>query len=108
MKPLRINDMMFYQEDGIGKIEYGYYPNRVPQKEVQKKLFELYRENNIHETGNHYTIDEHSIFEYSDSFEPHKVKEYEYEGNRYVLIKARLKFGDQKMKFNRVLLCDLF
>ena len=106
MKPIRINDTLYYQEDGIGKIEYGYYPNRVVQKDLQKKLFDLYLKNELLLTGNHYTIDEHNIFEYSNSFSPKELPEFEYNGGRYILVDAKLKFGEHKMRFSKVLVND--
>ena len=79
-------------KDGVLEVEYGYYPQRAASKGMQEILEEAYRSNSIPETGNSYTTDS---VDYSDSvtvFQPQTHQEYEYNGKRYVRIKAQVSY----------------
>lgn len=106
MKSIKPADHLFVNDRGIGRIEYGYYPNSVAPINKQRELAFLHKNNDLHLTGNSYTIDSNDIFDYEKPFNECKLYEYELNGERFVLLKANLKFGERKMKFNRVMVND--
>ena len=72
--------------DGILEVEYGYYPQKIPAKEMQKELDKKMRI--LAQTGNSYTTDSVYNGKYATKFQPQSHKEYEYKGKRYVRVKA--------------------
>ena len=74
---------------GEYQVFYGYYPRKVVETMIQEELECLYNKNDLIETGNSYTIDLNDSNNTTDKFEPLKLKEYEYEGKRYVRLSIR-------------------
>ena len=74
--------------DGILEVEYGYYPQKAVSKDMQERLERAYRSGNISKTRNNYTTDSVAYDEYDTSFQPQTHQEYEYNGKRYVRVKA--------------------
>ncbi len=74
--------------NGIKEIEYGEYPQYAANKELQEELEELYKNNELNETGKKYTTDSRGYYEYSKDFLPQEYIEYEYDIKKYVRVKA--------------------
>ena len=81
-------------KDGILEVEYGYYPQQAVSKSLQKRLERAYKDGNIKETGNKYTIDSRKHNEYDELFSKRELEEFEFEEHRYVRIEAN--FGKKK------------
>ena len=79
--------------DGILEVEYGYYPQKAVSKDMQERLERAYRSGNISKTRNNYTTDSVAYDEYNTSFQPQTHQEYEYNGKRYVRVKANLYYN---------------
>lgn len=75
-------------KDGVLEVEYGYYPQKAVSREMQEKLEIAYLSGNISKTRNNYTTDSAHYDEYYTSFQPQTHQEYEYNGKRYVRVKA--------------------
>ena len=74
--------------DGILEVEYGYYPQKAVSRNMQERLERAYRSGSISKTRNSYTTDSVAYDEYDTSFQPQTHQEYEYNGKRYVRVKA--------------------
>ena len=74
--------------DGILEVEYGYYPQKAVSRDMQERLERAYRSGSISKTRNSYTTDSVAYDEYDTSFQPQTHQEYEYNGKRYVRVKA--------------------
>lgn len=68
-------------KDGVFEVEYGYYPQNFAPKEMQNKLEKYFKNGNLQNTKNIYHIYDKSL---NDNVFAHNLKEYEYEGKRYV------------------------
>ena len=75
-------------ENGILEIEYDEYPQYTVSKELQEKLEELYKNNNLTKTGKKYTTDSRKYYEFSKDFLPQEHIEYEFDDKKYVRVKA--------------------
>ena len=75
-------------KDGVLEVEYGYYPQKAVSRDMQERLERAYRSGNISKTRNNYTTDSVAYDEYDTSFQPQTHQEYEYNGKRYVRVKA--------------------
>ena len=74
--------------DGILEVEYGYYPQKAVSRNMQEILERAYKSGTISKTRNNYTTDSAHYDEYDTSFQPQTHQEYEYNGKRYVRVKA--------------------
>ena len=74
--------------DGVLEVEYGYYPQKAVSKDLQEILERSYRNGGLLKTQNSYTTDLVTTWEYSEPFKPQTHQEYEYNGKRYVRVKA--------------------
>ena len=74
--------------DGILEVEYGYYPQNAVSRDMQERLERAYRSNSISKTKNDYTTDSIPYNKYHISFQLQIHQEYEYNGKRYVRVKA--------------------
>ena len=74
--------------DGILEVEYGYYPQKAVSRDMQERLEKTYRSGNISKTRNNYTTDSRRYNAYNEKFAPKQHEEYEYNGKRYVRVKA--------------------
>ena len=75
-------------EDGILEVEYGYYPQKAVEKDMQERLEMAYKNKTISRTKNSYTTDSTRYNDYGTSFQPQTHQEYEYNGKRYVRVKS--------------------
>ncbi len=83
--------------DGILEIEYGYYPQKAISKDKQKELERAYKNGGITITKKVYTTDAVSSDDYSTPFYPQTYQEYQYNGKRYVRVKANV--CDERSEF---------
>jgi len=74
--------------DGVLEVEYGYYPQKAVSKKRQERLERKYRSGRLSKTRNSYTTDSTRYTEYDTTFEPQTHQEYEYNGKKYVRVKA--------------------
>lgn len=74
--------------DGILEVECGYYPRQAVSKDMQRKLESLYLHESIGRASNGYTTDSRKYDEYNEPFLAQCHYEYEYNGKRYVRVKA--------------------
>ncbi len=72
--------------DNILEVEYGEYPQTVVGKNMQRVLERKYYQGTLKKTGKTYTTD--SRKDDKGDFEPQLHIEYEYQGKKYVRVKA--------------------
>ena len=83
------NGQINVQNDKV-EFEYGYYPQTVALKEIIQQLNKLYNFKQLKETGNNYTIYKKDYDNVGNQISSTKeiLKEYEYNGKRYVRVEA--------------------
>ena len=74
--------------NGIIEIEYGIYPQMAPSKIMQEKLEDAFFNELIKPTGNCYTTDSKRYKSVKSNFLEQVHIEYEFEGNRYIRVRA--------------------
>ena len=74
--------------DGVLEVEYGYYPQEAAEKDMQEILENAYKNGKLSKTKNSYTTDSADFDDNETFFKPQKHQEYEYNGKKYVRIKA--------------------
>ena len=74
-------------KDGILEVEYGYYPRSAVSKNLQKELEKMYNQGHLNVKRN-YTTDSRKYDEYDKPFLHQIHVEYEYNGKKYVRVKA--------------------
>lgn len=91
-------------EDGILEIEFGYYPQQEVNKNMRKKLEQVFKTRFLNKrmqtTGNAYTIISKDI---SNRVNPAliTINEYEYDGKRYVRINSQNIASDESPSLTR-------
>ena len=75
-------------EDGILEMRYGEYPQMVVSKQIQEKLENLYQKQALYKTKKYYTRDIVPYNWYGQKFQAEILEEYEYQGKKYVRVKA--------------------
>ena len=75
-------------KNGVLEVEYGYYPQKAVAKDIQEKLETEYKNGVILKTKNSFTTDSVGYNDVDISFQPQTHQEYEYNGKRYVRVKA--------------------
>ena len=78
--------------DGVYEVEYGYYPQKAVSKEMQEKLEQEFKSGRLSKTGNVYTTDSKKYKDTYGKFEAKRHEEYQYNGKRYVRVKAKREF----------------
>ncbi len=86
--------------DGIYEVEYGYYPQKAVPKDMQIKLEQAFKSGRLSKTGNGYTTDSKKYDAYSEKFEPKIHEEYQYNGKRYVRVKANSYFDGKEFQLS--------
>jgi len=78
--------------DGVLEVEYGYYPQKIVSRSMQKILEWAY----MSKTENTFTINSVAHDDYVTPFQPQNLQEYEFKGKNYVKVKANLllRYGD--------------
>lgn len=83
--------------DGILEVEYGEYPQKVASGRLQFSLERLYNSGVLKQTGKIYTTDSRKTGDYNLDFSPNKLIEYEYQGKKYVRVKANFDDDSEKL-----------
>lgn len=74
--------------NGTLEVEYGEYPQYVPNEEIQKELETEFKKDGLKQTGRSYTPNSTELFE------------YEYKGKLYVRINANLRFKNELVQLS--------
>ena len=87
------NRVMGY--NGIEEVEYGEYPQNAADSKMQNILESEYNRG-MNKTGRSYTFDSVRYDDYDTGFIPVTYEEYEYQGKKYIRIKANSDFGGDR------------
>lgn len=79
--------------DGILEIEYGYYPQTAASADLQYRLSRTLGMGFLARTGNTYTTDSRPYDAYNQPFQALVHEECEYDGKRYIRVKANSDYG---------------
>jgi len=74
--------------NGTEEVYYGEYPQYAPDKEIQTILESEYQNRRLQQTGKNYTFDRNAYNDYSQDFQAVTYDEYEYNGKKYIRVKA--------------------
>lgn len=85
--------------DGTEEVEYGEYPQYAADSRMQSILESEYNRG-MNKTGRSYTFDSVKLDDYDTGFKPVTYEEYEYQGKRYIRIRANSGFGGNKFKLS--------
>ncbi len=83
-------------KDEILEVEYGYYPQTAVSKLLQNRLETALHAGFLNKTGNIYTTDSRKNDEYDSAFLAQEHIEYEYDGKKYVRVKANSYYDGEK------------
>ena len=85
--------------NGTEEVEYGEYPQNAADSRMQNILEPEYNRG-MNKTGRSYTFDSVKYDDYDTGFKPVTYEEYEYQGKKYIRIKANSDFGGNKFKLS--------
>lgn len=85
--------------NGTEEVEYGEYPQYAADSRMQSILESEYNRG-INKTGRSYTFDSVKYDDYDTGFKPVTYEEYEYQGKKYIRIRANSDFGRDKFKLS--------
>ena len=85
--------------NGIEEVEYGEYPQNAADSRMQNILESEYNRG-MNKTGRSYTFDSVRYDDYDTGFIPVTYEEYEYQGKKYIRIKANSDFDGTKFKLS--------
>ena len=81
--------------NGTEEVEYGEYPQNAADSRMQNILESEYNRG-MNKTGISYTFDSAKSYDDNAEFKPVTYEEYEYQGKKYIRIKANFGFGGNK------------
>ena len=76
--------------NGTEEVEYGEYPQYAPDKHIQSELEREYKNKKLKLTGGKYTFENSPYNTNSQGFQAVTYEEYEYNGKKYIRVKANL------------------
>ncbi len=85
--------------NGTEEVEYGEYPQNAADSRMQNILESEYNRG-MNKTGRSYTFDSVRYDDYDTGFIPVTYEEYEYQGKKYIRIKANSDFDGTKFKLS--------
>ena len=85
--------------NGTEEVEYGEYPQYAADSRMQSILESEYNRG-MNKTGRSYTFDSVKHDDYDTGFNPVTYEEYEYQGKKYIRIRANSDFGGNKFKLS--------
>ena len=91
------NRMMGY--NGTDEVEYGEYPQNAADLKMQNILESEYNRG-MNKTGGSYTFNSVKINDCVSEFKPITYEEYEYQGKKYIRVKANTNYRDNKFKLS--------
>lgn len=86
--------------NGTEEVEYGEYPQYAPDSDVQRRLESEYKNGNLQQTGRNYTFDKTEYDDYDQYFQPVTYEEYDYNGKKYIRIRANSDYGSSSFKLS--------
>ena len=86
--------------NGTEEVEYGEYPQYAPDSDVQRRLENEYQRGNLRQTGRDYTFDKTEYDDYSQYFQPVTYEEYDYDGKKYIRVRANSDYGSNSFKLS--------
>ena len=85
--------------NGTEEVEYGEYPQNAADSRMQNILESEYNRG-MNKTGRSYTFDSVKYKDYDTGFKPVTYDEYEYQGKKYIRIKANSDFSGNEFKLS--------
>lgn len=85
--------------NGTEEVEYGEYPQYAADSRMQSILESAYTRG-MNKTGRSYTFDSVKFDDYDTGFNSITYEEYEYQGKKYIRIRANFSFGRNKFKLS--------
>ena len=85
--------------NGTEEVEYGEYPQNAADSRMQNILESEYNRG-MNKTGRSYTFDSVKYNDYDAGFKPVTYEEYEYQGKKYIRIKANSNFDGDRFKLS--------
>ena len=85
--------------NGTEEVEYGEYPQYAADSRMQSILESEYNRG-MNKTGRSYTFDSVKYDDYDTGFKPVTYEEYEYQGKKYIRIRANSDFNGGKFKLS--------
>ena len=85
--------------NGTEEVEYGEYPQYAADSRMQS-ILELEYNRGMKKNGRSYTFDSVKYDDYCTGFKPVTYEEYEYQGKKYIRIKANSDFDGNKFKLS--------
>lgn len=82
------------------EVLFGEYPQYAPGRSTQKKLKWKYQNNELTKTGRSYTFNSVKMTDYSTVFTPVTYEEYEYQGKKYIRVKANSIYDGYEFKLS--------
>lgn len=86
--------------NGTEEVEYGEYPQYAPDDRTQRQLESEYQSRRLKQTGRNYTFDSTPYDEYSKGFQAVTYEEYEYNGKKYIRVKANSDYGSNSFQLS--------
>lgn len=86
--------------NGTEEVEYGEYPQYAPDESTQRRLESEYQSRRLQQTGRNYTFDSTPYDRYSQGFQAVTYDEYEYNGKKYIRVKANSDYGGDRFKLS--------
>ena len=88
----------------IMEIEYGEYPQNAPSATMQKELEKEYKKG-MNKTGRSYTFSSSPCDDFDTLFKPITYDEYEYNGKKYIRVRAIAEYPDHESILSNELAC---
>ena len=85
--------------NGTEEVEYGEYPQNVADS-IMQNILELEYNRGMNKTGSSYTFDSVNYDDYDTGFKPVTYEEYEYQGKKYIRIRANSVVSGYKFKLS--------
>ena len=85
--------------NGTEEVEYCEYPQYAVDSRMQNILESEYTRG-MNKTGRSYTFDSVKCDDYDTGFKPVTYEEYEYQGKKYIRVRANSSFGGKKFKLS--------
>ncbi|HIS90596.1 MAG TPA: hypothetical protein IAC20_02920 [Candidatus Faecisoma merdavium] len=85
--------------NGTEEVEYGEYPQYAADSRMQSILESEYNRG-MNKTGRSYTFDSVKFDDYDTGFNPITYEEYEYQGKKYIRIRANSDFEGYRFKLS--------
>lgn len=82
------------------EVEYGEYPQNAADSRMQNILESEYKRGEMNKTGRSYTFNSVKYDDFDTGFKPVTYEEYEFQGKKYIRIKANSDFASRRFKLS--------